>query len=288
MSEPATQRMILCGGLQSGGTTIISYCFLQRADTNGVLDMTNSVIRTDFAEAREPILWIKMTVGAFRWLDVAELYRDLGFDPQPLLIVREPRAAFASLMGKDYGINGTTAEDPPLRMRFRRFLQDWQLFRREGWPILRYEDFVTDERGALTRTCAAIGLPWDEAMIQWPKGLTGVAYVGETNVTFARSVAAGSLPASKRSAAAAPRVHSFPPSELRWLEETFAEYNAAHGYEQSAGSNYPQIGPGEMPPPGFQDTSRKWFLDELQRLWDENTRLTEQLAAARINMEARS
>jgi len=35
--------MILCAGLQSGGTTLVSWTFLQRRDTNGVLDMQNSI-----------------------------------------------------------------------------------------------------------------------------------------------------------------------------------------------------------------------------------------------------
>ena len=30
-------------GLQSGGTTLISWCFLQRADTDGILDANNDV-----------------------------------------------------------------------------------------------------------------------------------------------------------------------------------------------------------------------------------------------------
>lgn len=36
--------LILCGGLQSGSTTLVSYCFLQRADTDGVLDSDNNLL----------------------------------------------------------------------------------------------------------------------------------------------------------------------------------------------------------------------------------------------------
>src|SRR5690242_18747883 len=115
------RRMILCAGLQSGGTTLVSWCFLQRADTNGVLDMAHDNLRVNFEAVTTPVVWVKMTVGAFRWSDVCQMYRDLGWQPEPLLVVRDVRATFASLMKKDYGFNGTTAEEPPLRMRFRRF-----------------------------------------------------------------------------------------------------------------------------------------------------------------------
>jgi len=38
MALPPEKALILCGGLQSSGTTLVSYCFLQRGDTDGVLD----------------------------------------------------------------------------------------------------------------------------------------------------------------------------------------------------------------------------------------------------------
>ena len=61
---------------------------------------------------------MKMTIGAFRFLDVYDTYRDLGWQPAPLLVVREVRTAFTSLMNKDYGINGTTAEELGERVLF--------------------------------------------------------------------------------------------------------------------------------------------------------------------------
>src|SRR5262249_29100148 len=96
-SGPSRRRMILAAGLQSGGTTIVSWCFLQRRDTNGVLDMANESIHVSFGKVTEPIVWVKMTVGSFRWFDVSEVYRDLGWQPEPLLIVRDVRSAFSSL-----------------------------------------------------------------------------------------------------------------------------------------------------------------------------------------------
>src|SRR5436190_47103 len=167
MLDKESKRLILCAGLQSSGTTLVSWCFLQRLDTNGVLDMPHDTIQVAFEKIAEPIVWCKMTIGAFRWLDVCEAYGDLGWQPEPLLVVRDVRAAFSSLIKKEYGFNGTTAEEPPLRMRFRRFLRGWELFRANGWPILKYEDFIQDGRGVLRQSCQALAVSWDEGAMPW-------------------------------------------------------------------------------------------------------------------------
>src|SRR5215204_2566959 len=189
-----TRRMILCAGLQSGGTTLISWCFLQRRDTNGVLDTPSDLIQPAFERVQDPIVWVKMTVASFRWLDMCETYRDLGWEPEPLLVVRDARTAYSSLTKKDYGCNGTTAEDPPLRMRFRRFLRDWELFRANGWPIIKFEDFIQEPRAVLMKVCADLSLPWDEGMISWPEKPFEIAYVKKgQNKTFERSIGKGHL-----------------------------------------------------------------------------------------------
>ena len=56
--------------------------------------------------------------------------------------MRDVRDTWASLLVKPYGVNGFTAEDPPLRLRFRRFKEDWELFQARDWPILRYESLL--------------------------------------------------------------------------------------------------------------------------------------------------
>ena len=86
-----------------------------------------------------PLAWCKTTISSFRLSELASHYEDEGWTVTPLLIVRDVRDTWASLLTKPYGMNGFTAEDPPLRLRFRRFKEDWELFRAKGWPILRYE-----------------------------------------------------------------------------------------------------------------------------------------------------
>jgi hypothetical protein len=274
------RRMILGAGLQSGGTTLISWCFLQRRDTNGVLDMRNDIIHTSFEKVQEPICWVKMTIGAFRWLDVSEVYQDLGWKPEPLLIVRDVRTTYASLMKKDYGFNGTTAEDPPLRLRFRRFLRDWDLFRANGWPLLKYEDFIQDEERAGRDICAQLSLPWDEGMITWPKQPAEIAYIMETNETFTESIGKGSLKAANLKQKAQLRIDGLPLTELQWLETTFSSYNAFHKYPPCVRPTCPA--PIMMASPRFEGTRRHWHESEEYGLWAFNAHTAKKEIAGNI------
>ena len=265
--------MILCGGMQSGGTTLVSWCMLQRRDANGVLDMPNDIVRVSFDRVTEPILWVKMTVGAFRWLELFELYTDLGWRPEPLLIVRDTRMVCASLARKPYGANGTTGGDPPLRIRFRRFLRDWEVFRANGWPMLKFEDLLRDERAALEQAGRAVDLPWDEGVITWPKKLSDIAYVDGMQKTFAESLSRGSLRAALRRDKTQVALDHVPRAELEWLDETFAAYNEYHGYQASLAPRRPGSLPPPVPIPRFEGTALHWYLSEIERLKAENERL---------------
>lgn len=273
----SNRRMILSAGLQSGGTSLVSWCFLQRRDTDGVLDMPNDIIQTSFDRVTAPILWVKMTVGAFRWLEVAETYRDLGWHVEPLLVVRDVRTTFASLMRKYYGFNGTTAEQPPLRLRFRRFLRDWELFRANDWPILKYEDFLQHDRQALLSLCTAMGLPWDEGMIHWSRLLSEIAYVHKLQKTFAATIDRGSLEDAKLLDRAEIRADGLPLSELDWLEETFRAFNEFHGYPAGLPRQVREAAPAVMPAPRPNPTVREWFMADNERLYAENKRLLEEV-----------
>jgi Sulfotransferase family len=225
------RAMILCAGMQSGGTTLVSWCFLQRRDTDGELDMANDGIRASFDRAEAPIVWCKMTIGCFRWLDVAEFYGDLGWDPTPLLVVRDVRAVLASLLRKPYGFNGKTGDRPPLRMRLRRFLRDWELFRQHGWPTIQFEELLADPEGALRRACDALELAWDDGMVSWPKAMSQIAYPSsEPNATFVDSIGHGALRQALLSQRRSVDVSGLPAADLEWVEEAFAVYNKCHGY----------------------------------------------------------
>lgn len=232
-SGQAKNKLILCAGLQSGGTSIISWCFLQRYDTNGIFDMENSTIYTDLSDIKMPYAWVKMTVGSFRWLDVAKIYEDIGWQVIPLLVIRDVRFVFASLMNKDYGTNGNTAEDPPLRMRFRRYLEDWKLFVENGWPIIRYESFIENPVQELQHITNIMELPWDSSMVDWSKSEAEISLMSGGNSTFRNSMSSNSLIAAIDTVRSTKTNLNLPKYELKWLEEYFNEYNAACTYPHS-------------------------------------------------------
>jgi hypothetical protein len=238
--------------------------------------MPSDVLRVAFDEVVEPILWCKTTSTSFRWPDIAGVYCDLGWQPEPLLIARDVRATYASLSRKWYGFNGTTAEDPPLRLRLRRFLEDWRLFRHEGWPVLKYEDVVIRGSDALRGACDRLSLPWDEGMATWPKKLTQIAYADRSNETFRASIAGGSLEdATLRERADLP-LNAISTTELAWLEEEFADYNEVQGYPAHASAAASRGGDPLVPAPRYEGTARDWLYRELDRLRTENYSLQQE------------
>jgi hypothetical protein len=269
--------MILCGGLQSSGSTLISWCFLQRKDTDGILDMPGDQIQTSFEKAKASILWCKMTIGSFRWSELFELYYDLCFQPEPLLVVRDLRTTFSSLMRKRYGVNGTTAEDPPLRMRFRRFAEDWQLFKLKGWPIVKFEDVIKKEKETLKKICQDLSLDWDEDMLGWPKKLSDIAYVSRLNETFASSIQKGTFQDAKINQNAQICINGLPQKELEWLERTFEEFNEYHDYPKKVEYAEGDETPMTLPEPKYEGTARDWIYKELLKYRNENYQFRAQI-----------
>ena len=181
---PSEKMLVVCAGLQSSGSTLISYCFLQRADMDGVLDAEFDLLPALDPRLARPYAWYKSTICCFRLSEIARHYHDAGWDVRSLLVVRDLRAVWASLRKKGYGRNGITAEDPPLRMRLRRFIDDWRSLEAEGGVKLRYEDFLADPATTLKQTCNQLGIPWDEGMLTWPKSPSDVARQSGGNDSF--------------------------------------------------------------------------------------------------------
>jgi hypothetical protein len=221
--------LVLCGGLQSSGTTLISYCFLQRADTNGVLDADNDLLPAIDPSLGRPYAWYKTTISSFRLSEIAQHYRDDGWDVRTLLVLRDLRAVCASLCKKPYGRNGITAEDPPLRLRVRRFIDDWRTAQACGSATMRYEDFVASPTTTLQRACHQLGLPWDVSMLTWPKRPERIADRRNGNGSFwtSRGTSLMSSLGRFREQSALPWL---PTGDLHWLESEFHEFNAANGY----------------------------------------------------------
>ena len=185
---------------------------------------------------RTQITWCKFTIACFRFIDVQSHFVDEGWTVRPLLVVRDPRSVFNSLLSKKYGRNGTTADDPPIRLRLRRFHQDWQHFRDHGWPILSFEQFVNDPQRILQQTCTALDLPWDEGMIHWPKPAESLADAKFGNETFVQSRGQTLLTSVKPSANNV-KTDQIPPEDLEWIEKEFADMNLDLGYPLNVSSS---------------------------------------------------
>jgi hypothetical protein len=226
MSQP---DLFLCGGLQSSGSTLISWCFLQRGDMDGVLDANNDLLPAIDSGLGRPHVWYKTTISCFRLAELARHYADGGWCVRPLLVVRDLRDVWASLITKRYTHNGITAEDPPLRMRLRRFAEDWDLSRRLGWPTLRYESFASDPETTLHQTCDRLGLSWDEAILLWPKQPNEIANAQWGNDTF-WATRGPNLAETLSRHVGRRSVQTIAAADLAWLEHEFHEFNVANGY----------------------------------------------------------
>ena len=254
-------QMILCCGLQSGGTTIVSWCFLQRRDTSGILDMWTEGLELLPYEGT-PLGWCKMTISCFRWQEAAEFYERQGWTVKPLMVVRDVRTAYASLRTKQYGINGITAEDPPLRTRLTRFLSDWRQFKAQDWPIIKFESFIQSPRELLMKACADLRIPYYDDMVRWPKMPDDIEDLHLANATFRDSVRQGGLLSSLRKEKEDVVTRNIPLEDLAWLEQTFLEYNSAN--------DYPEHMPTDQPDavsdwPTYYVTQRCKTLQELDR-----------------------
>jgi hypothetical protein len=270
MALPDRRRLILCGGLQSSGTTLVSYCFLQRADTNGVLDADNDLLPAIDDRLARPCAWYKTTISCFRLSEIAEHYRDAGWNVRTLLVLRDLRAVWASLREKPYGRNGITAEDPPLRLRVRRFIDDWRTMRANGGATLRYEDFVAEPTATLQQACAALGLPWDVSMLTWPKGSERIADRRNGNGSFWMSRGADLMSSIGRfrERRGQPQL---PAGDLQWLETEFRDFNEANGYPLSLPLSTEAIDildGGFLAAPSFEVTRRyKWETAQKPFRW---------------------
>jgi hypothetical protein len=254
--------LYFCVGTQSSGSTLISWCFLQRGDMDGLLDANNDVLALIPQTLKAPLAWVKTTVSSFRTCEQLAYFEEAGWTVRPLLVCRDVRAVYASLRIKHYGRNGTTAEDPPLRLRLRRFREDWELFRAKGWPILGYERFVSEPEEVLRTACGQLGLPWDGGMLTWPKPHAAISDTRHGNDNF-HLHCAGGLKASLKPSTTPLESLALTVSELDWLEKEFAEFNCVNGYPPHIHLGQPRDEADASDMPTFEATRRKkWKMQQ--------------------------
>lgn len=248
------QQLHLCAGTQSSGSTLVSWCFLQRRDMDGYLDQRGDILPAIERDIGTPLAWCKFTINCFRLTEARNHFEDEGWQVHPLLVVRDVRSVWNSLSRKSYGRNGVTAEEPPLRLRLRRFKEDWERFRAEGWPMLRYESFVTEPQATLQRVCQELGLPWDDGMLLWTKEKRHIAAPVHGNATF-RQTRGQSLMETVNASLAGLKVDHIPPDDLAWLETEFAQFNQTEGYPRHAARQGDWTGPPRALP-AWENTRR--------------------------------
>lgn len=264
MSE-RNRVLLLCGGLQSSGSTVISWCFLQRPDTDGFLDADNDLLPPILTERECLFTWYKTTISCFRIRELIAHYEDRGWRVRPLLVVRDIRRVWDSLCRKSYARDSITAEDPPLRMRLRRFKEDWELFRLKNWPRIRYESFLASPKETLSAACAELGLPWNDAMVTWPKSRDEITNTRNGNPTFLatcrRNLAESIVPKQDPV-----RPVSIAQGDLDWLETEFRDFNRENGYPEHLPANRDQAAVSESA--GFLCSRRyKWELRRKPLRW---------------------
>lgn len=258
-----SKTLFLCGGLPSSGSTLVSWCFLQRPDTDGVLDAINDVL-PELPQVQAPNLWCKTTIGSFRFLETIEHFTDLGYDVKPILMVRDLRNVFNSLLNKPYSANGTTAEEPPLRLRMRRFLSDWRALRNRA-TIIQYEALIGSPDTVLRDACTQLGLDWSGDMLIWPKAPHEIADASHGSPTF-RATRGNSFVATVDSSMADLHVQRIPKEDLEWLNAEFAEFNATYGYPLKVPRSVCKSNPAGRAEPTFANTRRYRKHHTIQRL----------------------
>ncbi|HEY8668109.1 MAG TPA: hypothetical protein VIL86_15785 [Tepidisphaeraceae bacterium] len=225
--------LYLCAGTQSSGSTLISWCFLQRPDMDGFLDQRGDILPHIPESFARPYAWCKFTVNCFRLAEARIHFEDEGWEVRPLLVIRDVRAVLNSLIKKSYGRNGVTAEEPPLRMRLRRFKEDWELFRQLGWPMIQYEKLIGAPQATLQDVCRQLALPWDTGMMEWTKAKSDISAPVHGNATFRQTVGKSLIETINPSLIEL-KTGNIPPEDLDWLEREFAEFNRAFGYPEHA------------------------------------------------------
>ena len=266
--DRSSPRLFLCAGLQCSGSTLVSWCFLQRHDMDGVLDGEYDLLPRIAPNLGRPLAWCKTTISSFRLSELTSHYEDEGWTVSPLLVVRDVRDTWASLLIKPYGVNGFTAEDPPLRLRFRRFKEDWELFQAKGWPILRYESLVENHEKTLRETCQRLALCLGRLDVE----LDQTGQPDCRHQPWKRFLSADSRAEPGRNPGTL-----FRPKEketfigggdLAWLEEEFQAFNAENGYPLHVAACTEADDHSSAPICSFQDLRRyRWELQRKPIRW---------------------
>lgn len=186
------ESIILLEGLQSGGSTLVSACFLQHPNANGILDLFHfsamhnffrchrrQILKSGFT-FKAPDLVVKFTCGHYNVHEMLKSFTAYEERIVPVAIVRDPRSVvsswlrrFGSLENVYSGYTGKSGNfwDTPIKPwdRIARFCDDLKWYKDNGHPIITYEKLCINPEQTLMKACEQIGLPYSRDMITWPK-----------------------------------------------------------------------------------------------------------------------
>lgn len=93
-------------------------------------------------------------------------YDDFGGDFTHAFLIRDPAAMIASYLRKR---EAAAFEDFALDRQAEFFEREADRLGRAP-PVVDAHDVLADPEGTLSALCAALGIPWDPAMLAWPAG----------------------------------------------------------------------------------------------------------------------
>jgi predicted O-methyltransferase YrrM len=278
-SKPRT--LVLCGGMQSSGSTLVSMCFLQRDDLDGVYDLDNPLIQQDFSRVFTTTAWVKMTIGSFRLRELMDLYKGQGWFVRPMLVYRDPEEIMTSLKSKWYGLDGCTGDDPPLYIRFTRYMADVEDAHKMNWCVLNYSDLIKEPKMALDSACKQLGFIWDPRMMEWPTSASDFAYPSDGNISLRNSMksAVGLVETIEtyRKTTHAKAEERIDGNNARNAKQLIAHYNRITSNDNSA-----EI--GELKPCRYKGTRRERVEAEVSRMETEVSRMEAEIRGLNASM----
>jgi hypothetical protein len=236
----SSRLLYLCAGTQSSGSTLISWCFLQRPDMDGVLDARFDMLPQMPANLSGSLAWCKFTIACFRMSEVMDYFADEGWEIKPLLVVRDARSVFNSLITKKYGRN--------------------------------YEDLAVDALGTIRKSCQQLGVAYDDAMNTWPKPLEQIADATFGNETFIQT-RGGTFEQTVDPSLFKIKTANIPPEDLEWLEHRFAAMNRAMNYPEHVPPQAPATPSRAIPK--FENTRRHERYQRKRRLSNSIRKITD-------------
>lgn len=155
---------------------------------------------------------------------IAEFAKEAGSDAVYVHVVRDPRDVWASHIGASFDRTVEQVADAwvTYRAKFLRFAER----RPRRTHLLRYEDLVADPEATTRALCAAIGLPFDDAMLAFQDSKASVVRGGHIN---SEALSRGFFDSSAGRWAE----RGVGEADVRVLESTCSEGMRAHAYPRA-------------------------------------------------------